>query len=69
MVRNVCLQAQFSIGNTLTYGAKHGIETQDDPLQRSEADHEFDLVRELIGIGVPMGRIDYSGFDTEWVEL
>jgi len=44
-------------------------ETQDDPLQRSEADHEFDLVRELIGIGVPMGRIDYSGFDTEWVEL
>jgi len=44
-------------------------ETQDDPLQRSEADHEFDLIRELIGIGVPMGRIDYNGFDTEVVEL
>ena len=44
-------------------------ETQDDPLQRSEADEEFDLIRELIGIDVPMGRIDYNGFDTEVVEL
>ena len=44
-------------------------ETQDDPLKRSEADYEFDLVRELIGIGVPMERINYSGFDMEWVEL
>ena len=44
-------------------------ETQDDPLQRSQADHEFDLIRELVEIGVPTARIDYSGFDTEWVEL
>jgi len=44
-------------------------ETQDDPLQRSHADREFDLIRELVEIGVPMERIDYSGFDTEWVEL
>jgi hypothetical protein len=44
-------------------------ETQDDPLQRSEADEEFDLIRELIEIGVPIGRINYSGFDTEHLEL
>ena len=44
-------------------------EIQDGPLKRSEADHAFDLIRELIGIGVPMGRIDYKGFDTEVVEL
>jgi hypothetical protein len=44
-------------------------ETQDGPLQRSEADEEFDLIRELVEIGVPMGRINYSGFDTEYVEL
>ena len=44
-------------------------ETQDDPLQRSQADHEFDLIRELVEIGVPMGWIDYSGFNTEYVEL
>ena len=44
-------------------------EAQDDPLQRSQADHEFDLIRELVEIGVPMGWIDYSGFNTEYVEL
>jgi hypothetical protein len=44
-------------------------ETQDDPLKRSQADEQFDLIRELIGIGVPMERINYSGFDTEYVEL
>ena len=44
-------------------------ETQDDPLQRSEADAEFDLIRELIEIGVPHEQIDYSGFDTEHLDL
>lgn len=46
-------------------------ETQDDPppLKRSQADEEFDLIRELIGIGVPIEHIDYNGFDTEYVEL
>jgi hypothetical protein len=44
-------------------------EAQDDPLQHSEADEAFDLIRELIGIGVPIGRINYSGFDTEHLEL
>jgi hypothetical protein len=44
-------------------------ETQDDPLKRSQADEEFDLIRELIGIGIPIEHIDYNGFDTEVVEL
>ncbi len=29
----------------------------------------FDLIRELVRVGLPIGRIDYSGFDTEHVGL
>ncbi|MDB3945690.1 hypothetical protein N9444_07265 [Gammaproteobacteria bacterium] len=44
-------------------------ETQDDPLQRFRADEDFDLIRELMGIGVPIGRSNYSGFDREHLTL
>jgi len=44
-------------------------ETQDGPVQRFRADEDFDLIRELMGIGVPIGWSNYSGIDTEHLKL